>query len=137
MTATTVNGLDVITDEPAESPFKTRAGTTVMWQQTRTLLLSDESVTYGCVHCDYTNKNLLSIRPHLNKHRDRKRPAPEPAPAGDEAAVAGVVERLRALDTVTAQRDEWRRRALAAEKQLTNLRRALRAVEEPTNMKGA
>ncbi|MCP3799767.1 hypothetical protein NLX83_10905 [Allokutzneria sp. A3M-2-11 16] len=136
MTATVVNGLEVIADEPTEAPMRSRAGTPVLWQQTRTLLLEDGSTTYGCVHCDYTSANVRSIRPHLNKHRTDNVPARTSvlAPFG-ELSLAEVFRRLvdfdditSELDEMTSERDEWKQRAQRAERSLSTLRNALRGV---------
>lgn len=32
------------------------------------LLMSDESISYGCQTCDYTNPNMKSVQTHLTKH---------------------------------------------------------------------
>lgn len=32
------------------------------------LLMSDESITYGCQHCEYMNENMKSVQTHLTKH---------------------------------------------------------------------
>ncbi len=120
MTATTVNGHAVITDKPTASALRDKRGNVVYWPQTRTLTLDNGDVVYGCVHCDYTSLNENSIRPHLGKHRDR----PTAAQAG-ELSLNQLLERLGELDKVTADRDQWRKRAVAAEKSLSTLRKAL------------
>jgi hypothetical protein len=124
VTAIVVNGLEVIADEPTEAPLCDRSGKPLVWRQTRTLLLSDGSTVYGCVHCDYSSPNVKAIRPHLNKHRTST------VDVGrlDELSLGEVLRRLAALDDLTAERDGWRERATRAERSLSNLRRALRGV---------
>lgn len=124
MTATIVNGLEVIADEPTEGSLCAPSGKPLVWRQTRTLLLSDGSTVYGCLHCDYTSPNLRAIRPHLKKHRAST------VEVGrlDELTLGDVLRRLAALDEVTAERDAWKERATRAERSLSNLRKALRGV---------
>jgi hypothetical protein len=124
MTATVVNGLEVLADEPTEAPMRSRAGTPVMWQQTRTLLLEDGSTVYGCVHCDYTNENVNSIRPHLNKHRT----SATSVDRFGELTLAEVMRRLAEFDEVSIDREAWKARATRAERSLSTLRNALRGV---------
>lgn len=118
MTATVVNGLEVIADEPTEAPVRNRAGQPVLWRQTRTLLLADGSTTYGCVHCEYTSDNPRSIRPHLNKHRT--------TPAAEVDPLDGLT--LGEIRQQLAEVDELRARAARAEQQLDMLRSALRGI---------
>ncbi|MEV7887513.1 hypothetical protein ACWD3I_26015 [Streptomyces sp. NPDC002817] len=73
MTATHVNDVAVVADEPAQSPIS-RPGVNVVFDQIRHLLLADASEWYGCLHCDYVSQNQNSIRPHLKAHK----PKPEP-----------------------------------------------------------
>lgn len=124
MTASIVNGLEVIADEPTEAPLCDRAGKPLVWRQTRTLLLSDGSTVYGCLHCDYTSDNVKAIRPHLNKHRG----STVDVARLDELTLGEVLRRLAALDDLAAERDSWKERATRAERSLSHLRRALRGV---------
>jgi hypothetical protein len=88
----------------------------------RELLLSDGRTVYGCIHCDYTADSLARVRPHLNKHRDGK-------PSRNGTAIAALAKQLTAqatlVETLTAERDDYKRRARAAEKSLHDLRKAL------------
>ena len=68
MTATAVNGVAVVADEPTRAPINARGGNPIFWQKVRTLALADGTVVYGCRDCAYVNANVLSIRPHLKKH---------------------------------------------------------------------
>ncbi|ALG14749.1 hypothetical protein AOZ06_12920 [Kibdelosporangium phytohabitans] len=119
-----MGGLEVIADEPTPSPIKSRDGAAVLWTQTRTLLLGDGSTVYGCQHCDYTSPNVNAIRPHLQAHNSRRGKKTTTAPTGD-LTLAELVARLAELDKVTAALDEWRTRALKAEKALRTLRNLL------------
>lgn len=113
-----VNGLAVVASEPAPSQLK-RDGKPVPFKQILRLLLADGSEVYGCVHCDYTSPNPNSVRPHLNAHRNGK----PPLTAGG-VDVREVLRRLNAVDGIQADRDRWRDRAITAERDLSNLRRA-------------
>lgn len=125
MTATHVDGIAVIADEATKSPINDRAGKPIYWQQIRTLLLEDDTTTYGCLHCDYTADKPASIRPHLNKHKDKvMRKAVKRMPAS-EMSLSELLAKLAELEKVTAERDEWKRRALTAERKLATMRKAL------------
>lgn len=122
MTATQVDGVDVVADEPARAPMLDRAGNPIYHKQMRELLLSDGRTVYGCVHCDYTADSLARVRPHLNKHRDGK-------VSRNGNAIAALAKQLTTLSTLaealTAERDEYKKRANVAEKSLRDLRKAL------------
>lgn len=122
MTATQVDGVDVVADEPARTPVVDRAGNPIYFKQMRELLLSDGRTVYGCVHCDYTAEKLTQVRPHLNKHRTGTK-------LHNGSAIAALAKQLAAQTTqaeaLAAERDEWKRRANAAEKSLRDLRKAL------------
>jgi hypothetical protein len=117
----TAFGLPVLRDQPTPSPIKDRLGRPVLWQQTRMLTLQDGSTAYGCAHCDYVSRAVLSIRPHLKKHLARTNGA---ALAGD-LKLSDVVRHLASLEGVTADRDRWRERARTAERALAKMRKAL------------
>ncbi|GAA3890358.1 hypothetical protein GCM10022243_64060 [Saccharothrix violaceirubra] len=128
MTATTVDGVAVVTDEPTPAPMRDNAGTPVLWKQTRTLTLADGRTVYGCAHCDYTSPNVHSVRPHLNKHRGDRVPAVPNVGALGALTLDDVVARLAEHDQLAAERDEWKIRAQRAEWSLSTLRTALRGV---------
>lgn len=125
MTATQVNGIPVIADEPTLSPISSRNGTPVYWQQTRTLLLEDGRELYGCVHCDYTADSPHKVRPHFNKHRDRTASPASAASGLYDLPLSELLARIAGMEKLTAERDEWRRRALKAERALSTMRKAL------------
>lgn len=126
MTATHVNGRKVIEDAPARSPLS-RPDAPMHFKQIRELLLDDGTLTYGCVHCDYTAATAGKVRPHLKAHTGRGPGRPKSAVAQDvnEMSLADLLRRVRQLERVEAERDEWRKRALDAERRLNTLRRAL------------
>ncbi|WP_424183828.1 hypothetical protein ACOBQX_17875 [Actinokineospora sp. G85] len=128
MTATVVDGVAVVADDPTPAPMRDNAGTPVLWKQTRTLTLADGRTVYGCAHCDYTSTNVRSVRPHLNKHRGGR--SLGAVDLGDLGALtlADVVARLAEHDQVAAERDQWKARAQRAERSLSTLRTALRGV---------
>lgn len=124
VTATKAFGLEVLADEPTPSPIS-RPGAPVTWDQTRTLLLEDGSTAYGCAHCDYVSRNVLSIRPHLSRHKPREPKVTVKAKAnghGSADSLASLLDQLGRLNEITTERDRWKARALSAEKTLRRLR---------------
>ncbi len=128
MTATHVNGCEVIASEPVASPLST-PDRPVYFRQIRRLLLADDSEAFGCVHCDYTASAPGRVRAHLSKHNGS-------AGTGRQAAGQINLDELLAriargdaaqaqLDAVTKERNTWKRRALAAERNLAAIRRAV------------
>jgi hypothetical protein len=71
MTATRINGIQVVEDQPAQSPL-TRPGVHVVFEKIRHLLLADGSEWFGCALCDYASQNKNSILPHLKVHAPKK-----------------------------------------------------------------
>lgn len=127
MTATKVDGRAVIADEPAASPL--RKGVT--FTRIRRLLLDDGSTIHGCSECDYTAEKVGQVRAHLRKHAPRPTVAFRPRRI-EEMNVGELIERARqndavadALDRMTDDRNEWKARALKAERAMANLRKAL------------
>ncbi|MFD3422616.1 hypothetical protein [Streptomyces decoyicus] len=142
MTATHVNGIAVITDEPAPSPIS-RPGVNVTFEQIRHPLLADGAETYGCLHCSYVSDNINSIRGHLKAHNQkskepvRKAPKPtirtatapprnhteaaprrKPAPAAKDLAslVDDLAERAQLTDQMRVERDAARKEAAQAQR---------------------
>lgn len=124
MTATSVGGIAVIADEPAESPIST-PGKPVFYKQIRRLLLADDTEVFGCLHCDYTADSVGRIRPHLKAHVEPK-PKAARKPSASELSLSQLLAKLADLEKVTAERDDWRRRALNAERKLSAMRKALK-----------
>ncbi|WP_372412550.1 hypothetical protein [Streptomyces luteireticuli] len=136
MTATTVNGLEVIGSEPAESPLRP-GGHTIYFKQIRKLLLEDGSEVYGCAHgdCDFTRDTTEGVRPHLKAHKARPLPRDvSTLPVNELVPLAQEAEKLRTdyaataeeLAKTVADRDQWRKRARSAEGDLKAIRKALR-----------
>ena len=126
MTATHVDGVPVIAAEPAQDPKgwkDRRTGEPLRFKQILRLLLEDGSETFGCIHCDYTNPSIYSVRPHLNKHRLTLAAESNGHAAGVD--LAELARRLQRVDRLEADRDEWRRRALDAERELRKIRELL------------
>lgn len=125
MTATHVNGLAVIAAEPALSPITTGGGKPIHFHQIHKLLLEDESIVFGCVHCDFAGGSINAVRPHLNKHRAHTAAKPN-RPKLRDLTLTELLKRLDDLERITAERDGWRARALKAEGQPRGLRKTLR-----------
>lgn len=121
MTATHVDGVEVLADERAKAQMVSRDGSPIYFKQIRELLLADGSTVFGCVHCDYTADSVNRVRPHLNKHRASK---PESGAATD-ALLRQLVTKVAEVETLTVERDEYKRRMQVAEKSLRDLRKAL------------
>ena len=158
MTATEVSGLRVVEtfSVPTGSNQKPNGvdnGIPAMYRQIIGLVLENGHRTYGCAHCTYTNDNVNSVRPHLNKHGvkgDGKTPKAQRVAAATGAATGeaqladmpalsqadiqamsiGDVVRLvnrarRAIDS-SKELGEWKARALKAEGDLAALRDLIR-----------
>jgi hypothetical protein len=122
VTATHVNGLSVIADEPTPSPLTDKAGNQVMWPRVRRLLLADGSTTYGCAECEFTAPTSAKVRGHLQGHREK----PKRTPSLSGLSLDDLLAKVDKLEKVTADRDAWKRRALAAERGLETIRKAFR-----------
>jgi hypothetical protein len=133
MTATHVNGREVVAEEPAASPLSTPERP-IYFRQIRRLLLADGSEVFGCVHCDFTASAAGRVRGHLAKHF----PPGTSSPAGTgrrkhpQIDVDELVARLARGDAAVARLtaaakecDRWKKRALDAERHLAIIRRAL------------
>jgi len=154
MTAKKVGRLTVITAEPVLSPLSA-PDKPVYFKQILRLLLSDGGETYGCAACDFTADAVGKVRQHNGTHkkgtpgvrvvtRAARAPAP-PAPlstigAGSVAENMTILEVLNwirengkmveAMEKMSDERNEWKRRALAAEKSVAQFRRALGKLAE-------
>jgi hypothetical protein len=149
MTASHVAGLRVTKTFQVPTGAKDRHDKVLYYRQIIGLQLSNGHRTYGCAHedCEYTNDNLNSMRPHLNKHGvkgDGTTPKAQRLAAAKEAAStasATSFPKLRMADitamTMTdllalvnkahkivseGDASEWKRRALDAEGKLEALR---------------
>lgn len=133
MTASSVRGIPVLSNEDTLAPVKDRAGNDVHWKRVRTLGLADGSTIYGCSECDVVDDDKFMVWRHLSKH-----PKPEPELTAKsigklvdklvtqerKEAVAAAKAARRRIKDVTKSRDEWRARAVAAEKSLQAIRSA-------------
>lgn len=158
MTAKVVSGLKVVETFPVptghnQKPNGVDNGVPAMYRQIIGLVLENGHRTYGCVHCEYVNDNVNSVRPHLNRHGikgDGKTPKAQritaataastgEAPLAEVPALSqsdiqamsiGDIVRLvnrarRAIDS-TKELADWKARALKAEGDLDALRDLLR-----------
>ncbi|MFJ8677358.1 hypothetical protein [Streptomyces sp. NPDC093589] len=147
MTATHVNGVAVLIDEPAPSPIS-RPGVDVTFDQIRHLLLADGTETYGCVHCPYVADNISSVRAHLKAHSSKPRgqvrkvsksassavaaaprnrtaatPLRKPAPAARDLSslsLGELVERAQLTEQMRVQRDAAREEAAQARRSVAD-----------------
>ena len=158
MTATEVSGLKVVETflVPTGSNQKPNGvdnGVPAMYRQIIGLVLENGHKTYGCVHCDYVNDNVKSVRPHLNRHGikgDGKTPRAQRVAAASKAStgeaplaevpalsqtdiqamsigdIARLVNRARRALNQAKELAEWRERALKAEGDLAALRDLIR-----------
>ena len=129
MTATHVNGNEVVADEPALSPLST-PDKPIYYKQIRQLLLGDGTVLFGCAHCDFTTPVMFRVRPHLRRHADilatvKVDTVDDVMVVLREAIDKQNVGLLTAIERLSGERDEWKSRALKAEKSLATLRKAL------------
>lgn len=146
MTAEHVNGLKVVESEPLMSPVKTPHGKPVYFRRIVTLLLEDGSTMLGCTECDYTDAAAGRVRHHLtinhwNRDVPRKLNGFEAAANDRRHAASTAVDtatlsvadllnsatRLQALSDavarMTEERNEWKARALKAERAMATLRK--------------
>lgn len=133
MTATTVNGLAVVDEQPTKAPITTPTGKEIFWEQVRELLLEDTSIAYGCKHCDFTDPAVGKVRGHLVRcpARPARKPKPE-TPVSDEAAVDGLLKQLAELPKLRAENaklraslERYKARCRAAESRLGVITKAI------------
>ncbi|MEU3904192.1 hypothetical protein AB0F20_10270 [Streptomyces goshikiensis] len=155
VTATTVNGIRILASEAVEAPIST-PGKPVYYKQTRRLLLANDTQLYGCVHCDFADPRIGTVRIHLKQHRSAATPpaaAPRSAPARAAAKKAvgptttpapedtglqdgllasltlgQLIKRAQAANEVIKERDLARKERDAAREELTEwMNRAAKA----------
>ncbi|WP_327258262.1 hypothetical protein [Streptomyces sp. NBC_01244] len=146
MTATTINGVQVLESEAIEAPIST-PDRRVYFKQIRRLLLADGAEHYGCIHCPFTSPKIGLVRTHLKEHRTRdttpatppkspkpSKAKPSPTPAKTDPlhvstiSVASLsslnlgelVERAQATNQAVKQRDLARKERDAAREALTS-----------------
>lgn len=118
-------------DEPTKLHI-TKAGGGEIWSETtRSLLLPDGRVLYGCVDCDYVSANSRSVPPHRNMHRNvalggKKLDLSVPLPADGEmlAAFQLLLHKAAAYDQVVVERDDYRKKWMDLDKSFATLRNA-------------
>lgn len=127
----------VIESVPATftSTLPTAPGRTFTNSKVLRQTFSDGTVVFRCAECGFTRDSYYKVLPHLGSHSERKpraKVAVVPTPAERASALLteliGVVAELAAEageKASASDRDEWRARALDAEKRLRSLRRAL------------
>jgi hypothetical protein len=127
----TGEGVYLVTENvDTDSGLKDRLQRPVVWPSIRALTLEGAApfrVVYGCADCDYAATGHYQVRPHRNAHRKAK-----PQVAELSGAVADLKQLIqnssaaeRRIERLTRDRDEWKRRATAAESDLAALHRAL------------
>jgi len=113
----------IVSDLATLSPIQDPRKQPVYWNSIRTLNIGVGIEVYGCADCDYVAKSPGQVRPHRNAHAKAKVTTTN----GElSKTVADLRDVLRAVDQVaqlTAERDEWKRRALAAERDLAAIRK--------------
>lgn len=133
MTATQVNGIDVVTQEPVESHMVDGHGGKRPFARIVRLLLSDGTDVYGCTVCDHTQPTDLPVQQmmqHLGKDHPEGRSRPNGTVKGGPPAdlrdlTLADVYRLAQLGlNASTQIAKWKRRATDAEKRLEDGRRA-------------
>lgn len=123
-----VNGFSyrVLSNTDTDSGIKDRSSQPILWPSIRTLDFVDETGlprrVYGCADCGYAAQKHGQVRPHRNAHR---LPKTGGVPAEIVTNLKDLIRRADAADRVAADRDDWKRRALTAERRLSALRQAV------------
>ena len=140
MTAQKVDGRAVVAEERVESPISTPSRPVHFTRVVR-LLLDDDSVVYGCTECEYTTETWFGVArghlPRAHPKTDAKSEArqAEAPPSLDPSSISladllGAANQVTlisdALERVVADRDQWRTRAMKAERALATLRKVLK-----------
>lgn len=122
MTVTHVDGVEVVANVDTLSPLSKNTNAPIYWTQVRTLHLADGSTAFGCDKCDQIFDRATQVRPHLNSHRKDKRVTGTRiagTASSDRQAMKKKISRLE------RSRDDWRSRAMAAERSLAAMKVAL------------
>lgn len=133
----------IVEIQQAESPLS-KPDAPVYFKTILLLLMEDGREVYACSECPYTSPKVGLVRHHGRTDHPRAGQAPPSAVRGGRdpqtmtvkelLATAAEVNELRdavrklrgKLERAEANDGEWKRRALAAEKDLALLRQALR-----------
>lgn len=133
-TGQTIKGEVVTADMPARSPLPhpTDPHQHLYYKTIRELWLMGGGIVYGCTDCDYTGPTVYSVRAHRSTHTPRRPTTAPVTPHGetpaDIATLDALMARLAAIGKLQSERDRWRTKAIAAERQLAALRRSLSKV---------
>lgn len=113
-THTTHKGKTVVAEQLAPSPLGNVGGTDVTYKQITQLLLADDTYAYGCAHCPYTADTSQSVASHLKEHN------------GDimDMPLRDVLALARRMHK-TPVGEDWRKRALEAERRFNQLKELL------------
>lgn len=122
MTATHVNGLAVIAVEPTPSPLN-RPDKPVYFTHILTLSLEDGTQAHGCALCDFTADAVGQVRAHLRVHPNRATTSRRTAAVPADMSIADLLKEAQKVPRLIQQRDEWKRRALRAERALADIAR--------------
>lgn len=127
----TIEGQLVVADEAAETALSTPERR-VHFKRIRKLTLADSSTVYKCTECDYVRPRWEQVRPHLSRHQEPKLEDLVPAGPLMEMRLADLVDvakrvevQARHIDRLIDERDNWKSRAVDAERRLASMRRAL------------
>jgi hypothetical protein len=115
----------------ADSPL----GNGIKYKQILELTLEGGGVVYGCIHCPKTLATRHKVRSHLTAHSprgaNRERQAVGKAlDVISSMSVQEIVDRLGEVDDLRKERDEWKRRAQEAERNLRPFVNAIRSVTQ-------
>ncbi len=138
MTATEVNGIEVVKAEPAETDRSTPEEPRY-YKQIHQLTLADESTLYGCAvpECTFTASAPNGVRPHLGIHnRKPKTAAADVKPVLDLdvrlAELVGAHQRAAALqsalDRLHAENEDLKAKLQATQNEHALTRRKLARV---------
>lgn len=99
---------------------------------------TDGTVTHVCAECGFSHTNLWSVVTHRRyahpKPQKAQRPKASPVDRVEQAftILRAAIDEDRTsaqVDALTAERDDWKRRAKDAERKLAAMRRALGVTE--------
>lgn len=135
ITEHTVDGVRVVAEQPVETPLSTQ-DVPMYFKRVVLLLLEDGREVFGCTECDFTNDAVSFVRAHVSVHNaePRRKPGPKTReadtsewadmPLGQLLKLVQDYDTIRdALDRMTDDRNEWKARALKAERQISGLRK--------------
>jgi len=126
--------------ERVETPLSTSARPCHFTRIVR-LLLDDGTDLFGCTECDFTSPAVGSVRHHLRDHsatvealRPQRKPRSVPSQqrAVPDISLSDLLQSAEraeamgdALERLAADRNEWKARALKAERAMATLKRVL------------